>query len=100
MTAADLSADNRAPRVSVLMTTYNGERFIAESIDSVLGQGFRDFELVVVDDNSTDNTRPVLARYGDPRLKVLHNETNLGVVGARNRGFAALRGCLCGDARP
>jgi glycosyltransferase involved in cell wall biosynthesis len=92
MTAADLSADNRAPRVSVLMTTYNGERFIAESIDSVLGQSFSDFELVVVDDNSTDNTRAILARYDDPRVRILHNATNLGVVGARNRGFVALRG--------
>jgi glycosyltransferase involved in cell wall biosynthesis len=92
MTAADLSTDNRAPRVSVLMTTYNGERFIAESIDSVLGQSFDDFELIVVDDNSTDNTRAILARYDDPRMRILHNATNLGVVGARNRGFAALRG--------
>jgi GT2 family glycosyltransferase len=92
MTAADPTAAGRAPRVSVLMTTYNGERFIAESIDSVLAQSFDDFELIVVDDNSTDNTRAILARYDDPRMKVLHNATNLGVVGARNRGFAALRG--------
>jgi GT2 family glycosyltransferase len=81
-----------APRVSVLMTTYNGSRFIAESIDSVLGQSFQDFELVVVDDNSTDNTIEVLAQYNDKRLRVIRNEKNLGVVGARNRGFAELRG--------
>jgi glycosyltransferase involved in cell wall biosynthesis len=81
-----------APRVSVLMTTYNGARFIAESIDSVLGQTFGDFELVVVDDTSTDGTAAILARYADPRLRVIRNTTNLGVVGARNWGFAALRG--------
>ena len=92
MTAANPTAGDRAPRVSVLMTTYNGEHFIAESIDSVLGQSFGDFELIVVDDNSTDNTRAILARYGDPRIRILHNATNLGVVGARNRGFAVLRG--------
>jgi GT2 family glycosyltransferase len=80
------------PRVSVLMTTYNGARFIAESIDSVLSQTFGDFELVVVDDTSTDGTAAILARYADPRLIVIRNTTNLGVVGARNRGFAALRG--------
>lgn len=80
------------PRVSVLMTTYNGARFIAESIDSVLGQTFADFELVVVDDASTDATASILARYRDPRLRIVHNPTNLGVVGARNRGFATLRG--------
>ena len=81
-----------APRASVLMTTYNGARFIAESIDSVLAQDFNDFELVVVDDASTDATAAILAGYTDPRLRVIRNTSNLGVVGARNRGFAELRG--------
>ncbi len=82
----------RVPRVSVLMTTYNGARFLAESIDSVLAQSFTDFELVVVDDASTDATPSILAGYADPRLRVIRNPVNLGVVGARNRGFADLRG--------
>jgi GT2 family glycosyltransferase len=81
-----------APRVSVLMTTYNGARFIAESIDSVLGQTFADFELVVVDDTSSDGTAAILAGYADKRLRVIRNTANLGVVGARNRGFVELRG--------
>jgi GT2 family glycosyltransferase len=81
-----------APTVSVLMTTYNGAGFIAESIDSVLAQTFADFELVVVDDASTDATAAIFAEYADPRLIVIRNPTNLGVVGARNRGFAALAG--------
>ncbi len=80
------------PRVSVLMTTYSGARLIAESIDSVLAQSFADFELLVVDDASTDDTALVLAGYADPRLRILHNDRNLGVVGARNRGFAEARG--------
>ncbi len=88
----DVAPASAPPLISVLMTTYNGARFIAESIDSVLGQSFRDFEIVVVDDNSTDETPEILARYTDTRLRVLRNPGNLGVVGGRNRGFAELRG--------
>jgi glycosyltransferase involved in cell wall biosynthesis len=80
------------PRVSVLMTTYNGAAFIRQSIDSVLGQSFGDFELIVVDDCSTDTTPAILATFADPRLRVVRNPRNLGVVAARNRGIAAVRG--------
>ena len=79
------------PRVSVLMTTYNGARTIRDSIDSVLRQSFTDFELVVVDDASTDATPTILAGIDDPRLRILHPGRNLGVVGARNFGFVACR---------
>ena len=81
-----------APRVSVLMTTYNGAATIAASIDSILAQSFRDFELVVVDDGSTDATPAILARTGDPRLRVLRTERTGGIVASRNFGFAAVRG--------
>ena len=81
-----------APLVTVLMTTFNGARLIGESIDSVLAQTFRDFELLIVDDGSTDDTARILAGYRDPRLRVLHNSGNLGVVKARNIGFAASLG--------
>jgi glycosyltransferase involved in cell wall biosynthesis len=84
--------DPTAPTVSVLMTTYNGAAMIGESIDSVLAQGFTDFELIVVDDSSTDATVSVLASYADPRIRALRNPYRLGIAGARNRGFAAVRG--------
>jgi glycosyltransferase involved in cell wall biosynthesis len=80
------------PRVSVLMTTRNGARTIGESIASILAQTFEDFELVVVDDASDDTTAALLAAIADPRLRVLTNEHRLGVVGARNAGFALCRG--------
>ncbi len=80
------------PRVSVLMTTYNGARTIGESIASVLAQSFADFELVVVDDCSTDATPALLAAIADPRIRVVSNARNLGIVGARNAGFEACRG--------
>ncbi|MGH7056891.1 MAG: glycosyltransferase family 2 protein [Acetobacteraceae bacterium] len=79
-------------RVSVLMTTYNGASTIGESIASVLAQSFEDFELVVVDDASTDATPSLLAATPDPRIRILRNARNLGVVGARNAGFAVCCG--------
>lgn len=81
-----------SPCVSILVTTYNGARFIAETIDCVLAQSFTDFELLVVDDGSTDTTLDILAGCRDPRLRVVRTPRNLGVVGARNFGFVQLRG--------
>ncbi len=80
------------PRVSVLMTTFNGAAYLRESIDSVLAQDFTDFEFIIVDDGSTDATPAILATYNDPRLRILRTPRNLGVVGARNFGFATARG--------
>ena len=80
------------PVVSVLMTTFNGAGFIGASIASVLAQSFSDFELIVVDDGSTDTMAQVLAGIGDPRLRVLRQAVNGGVVAARNAGFLAARG--------
>ena len=80
------------PLVSVLMATYNGAHSIAASIASVLAQSFTDFELIVVDDGSTDATPDILAACPDPRLRVIRSKWNCGVVAARNLGFAAARG--------
>ena len=85
-------AAGRVPVVSVLMTTWNGAGFIAASITSVLAQTFGDFELIVVDDASTDGTAAVLAGIGDPRMRVVRRAVNGGVVAARNDGFALARG--------
>ncbi len=80
------------PCVSVLMTTYNGAATIAASIDSILAQSFRDFELIIVDDGSTDKTPAMLARIGDPRLRVLRTDRTSGIVASRNHGITAVRG--------
>jgi GT2 family glycosyltransferase len=80
------------PRVSVLMTTYNGAATIGASIDSILAQSFRDFELLIVDDGSTDDTPAILDRIRDPRLRVLRMGSRGGIVSARNHGFAAAQG--------
>ncbi len=80
------------PRVSVITPSYNGAAHIAATIDSVLAQTLTDWEMVIVDDCSTDDTRAVLASYTDPRIRVIALPENLGPVGARNRAFAAARG--------
>jgi hypothetical protein len=80
------------PVISVVMPTYNGERFLRPAIESILNQTFRDFELIVVDDGSTDRTPRILAELKDNRLIVLTNDRNQGIAVATNRGLAAARG--------
>lgn len=81
------------PRISCLMPVYNGERFLAEAVDSILAQTMGDFELVVVNDGSTDRTAEILARYAgaDPRVRVV-DRPNGGIVAALNTGLAVCRG--------
>jgi glycosyltransferase involved in cell wall biosynthesis len=81
-----------APRVSVILPTYNRAHLLPRAIASVLGQSFRDFELIVVDDGSKDNTVELMRGYDDPRIVFLPPERNLGDAGARMRGIARARG--------
>ncbi|HEU4889271.1 MAG TPA: glycosyltransferase [Thermoanaerobaculia bacterium] len=83
-----------APRVTVLTTVYNGARYLAEAIDSILAEEFTDFEYVIVDDGSTDETPQLLERAAarDPRIRVLRLETNRGIAAATNCGLAIARG--------
>jgi glycosyltransferase involved in cell wall biosynthesis len=83
-----------SPLVSVVMPVYNGERFLREAVDSVLGQTYRELELVVVDDGSTDRTAEILASYGraDSRVVVQRQTQNQGVVAARNRAAELAQG--------
>ena len=81
-----------APCVSVIIPTYNRAGIIEEAVDSVLVQDYKDFELIVVDDGSMDNTSEVLATYGDD-IRVLFQE-NKGVSAARNRGISEAAGKL------
>lgn len=83
-----------APKVSVIMPAYNAEKYIAEAISSVVLQTFKDWELIVIDDCSSDRTAEVAGSYAaaDPRIRIYRNERNIGVAETRNRGFAAARG--------
>jgi len=81
-----------APQVSVIMAVHNGERYLRAAIDSVLSQSFTDFELIVVDDVSTDATPSILDAYADERMRRLRTECNLRAAGARNYGISVARG--------
>lgn len=82
-----------APKVSVIIASYNGERFVAESVRSVLDQTFRDLELIVVDDGSTDGTRAILRELasGDPRMRLVEKE-NEGLIATLNRAISEAKG--------
>lgn len=79
-----------SPVVSVIIPAYNCERYIDETINSVLNQSFRDLELIVVDDGSTDRTRDIVKSYGAPVRLV--TQVNAGVCAARNRGIDEAKG--------
>jgi glycosyltransferase involved in cell wall biosynthesis len=83
---------SKTPLVSVIIPTYNRGWIVKEAIDSVLEQDFSDYELIVVDDGSDDNTPTILKAYGK-KIIVLH-QANKGVSAARNRGIAAASGRL------
>jgi glycosyltransferase involved in cell wall biosynthesis len=77
------------PAISVILPTHNRERTLARAIGSVLDQTFSDFELIVVDDASTDGSEEVVRAISDPRLRYLRLDRNRGAAGARNAGIAA-----------
>jgi glycosyltransferase involved in cell wall biosynthesis len=79
------------PRVSVVMAAHNTERWIGSAVDSVLGQTFADFELLIVDDASTDGTPEIIAQYDDRRIRVIR-PSRVGVVAARNMAIHEARG--------
>jgi glycosyltransferase involved in cell wall biosynthesis len=79
------------PKVSVIIPTYNRASLIAQTLQSVLAQTFHDFEVIVIDDGSKDNTRDVIAGFKDPRIRYMYHE-NAGVAAARNTGIKASGG--------
>ena len=89
------------PLVSVCIPAYNNAGYIRETIDSILNQTYHNIELVVVDDNSKDNTLDVIRSVKDSRVKVYHNEENLGMVGNWNKCLSLTSGeyikLICAD---
>lgn len=80
------------PKVTVLMAVYNGERYLREAMDSILGQTFRDFEFLIVDDGSDDSTTAIIGSFNDSRIRVIRNENNLGLTKSLNIGLRAAKG--------
>jgi glycosyltransferase involved in cell wall biosynthesis len=88
-------------RLSILMPTYNGMKYLAQAVDSVLSQNYQDWELVVSDDGSTDGTRDFLSGIKDPRIKIHLQPKNLNIFGNLNFLFSQAKGeisqILCQD---
>jgi glycosyltransferase involved in cell wall biosynthesis len=81
------------PKISVLIPTYNYARYLDQAIQSVLNQTFTDFELIIVDDNSSDNTNTVMQKYlADKRISYYKNPTNLGLPGNWNKCLSLAKG--------
>lgn len=82
------------PKVSVVMSVYNGERYLRGAVDSILNQTLRDFEFIIVDDASTDDTWQILTAYArrDSRVALARNEENIGLTRSLNKGLALAQG--------
>src|SRR5215218_8009066 len=80
------------PQVSVILPVYNGEAYLQEAVDSILAQTFTDFELLIINDGSTDDSERIIDSYKDSRVKHLKNEQNRGLIFSLNRGVEAAKG--------
>lgn len=75
------------PKVSVLMPVYNAGQYIARAIESILWQSYRDWELILINDGSTDDSESIICQYEDERIFYLKNEKNLGLIKTLNKGI-------------
>lgn len=85
---------DQAPLVSVIMPAFNCEQYVKQAIDSILNQTYTNFELLIADDCSTDNTKTVIDTYNDVRIKTFHNTVNQGYLKASNKLFVKTTGEL------
>jgi len=94
MLAVVFGLQNNMPKVSILMPTYNGAKYIAGAIESVLVQSYKDWELLIIVDGSSDNTVEIVNEYvaGDSRIKLIINDVNLRLPKTLNKGLALAHG--------
>jgi len=85
-------SETSSPPVTVLMAIYNAEAFVAAAIESILEQTFRDFEFLIIDDGSTDESVEIVEGYADSRIRLVRNERQTGLVPTLNRGIELARG--------
>ena len=78
-------------KVSIIMSVYNGEKHLRESVDSILNQTFKDFEFIIINDGSKDQSKDILESYKDERIKLIHHK-NMGLTKSLNIGIANAKG--------
>lgn len=79
-------------KLPYFIPAYNREKYIGDAIDSILAQTFTNYEILLIDDGSTDDTVAIMRSYTDPRLRIIMNEKNLGIPKTRNKGIENARG--------
>ena len=86
--------NDKIPLVSIGLAVFNGEKYLAQAVDSILAQTFKDFELIISDNASSDRTQEICSQYAakDPRIRYYRNPINIGGVNNENRTFALARG--------
>ena len=80
------------PKVTVLMAVYNAERFLSEATESILRQTWSDFEFLIINDGSTDNSREIVLSFNDSRIRLVENQCNIGLTKSLNRGLQLSKG--------
>ncbi len=84
--------DSMEPRITVLMPVYDAGEYIEEAMKSILSQTFRDYEFLIINDGSTDNSADVIRKFSDSRIRFVENESNIGLSGTLNKGIRLARG--------
>ena len=92
MSTESISDSMTQPQITVALPVYNGEQYIAIAIKSVLAQTFSDFELLILDNCSTDNTLDIIRTFSDPRIRLIVNPKNLGMIGNWNLAVSLAAG--------
>lgn len=79
------------PKVTFLLPAYNAESYISETLDSLLNQDYKDYDILVIDDGSTDNTYEVISHFNSNKIKLIRNESNLGLIKTLNKGLSLIQ---------
>jgi len=80
------------PKISVILPVYNAEKYVLEAINSILNQTFKDFELIIIDDGSTDDSLKIISEIKDSRIRIIQNKKNLGLIATLNNGLIESKG--------
>jgi len=88
----DAAIPKQTPKISVVMSVYNGEKYIEEAIQSILRQTYQDFEFIIVNDCSTDKTVEIINSFKDTRIKIIENLENIGLTKSLNKGIKCTKG--------
>ena len=83
---------NNQPFISVIMPVYNGELYLQEAIESIISQTYGNYEFIIINDGSTDDSELIILSYSDPRIKYVRNERNIGLIGSLNKGIGCAKG--------